>query len=151
MESQRTRRAELAMATKVGDLTLVTAPSPVAPRLRELLVEPFRITGTELPENVLLLAKIIALAFIATGQFRLLSWHFLPFFSSFDKMGSPAVFHWSLVTIFLISATALFYNLRVRCCCLILGGVILVSLMSSRLYFENNRTYCACILILAGF
>lgn len=114
------------------------------------LTDPFRISNTELPDNVLLLVKILTFAFIATGQFRLLSWHFLPFLRFFDRMGPPALFHWTLVSIFLIAAAALFYNLRVRTSCLVLGGVIVVSLLSSREYFENNRTFCACILLLAG-
>ena len=118
--------------------------------VRRVFSEPLRIGETELPENVLLLAKIVALAFITTGQIRLLSWHFLPFLPLFDHLGSPAVFHWVLVTIFLGAATALAYNKHVRICCLVLGGVILISLLSSRVYFENNRTYCACLLILAG-
>ncbi len=139
------------MATRVGDISAPAArPAPSYPRVKALFSEPFRIAGTELPGNVLLLAKIVTLAFIATGQFRLFSRHFLPFLPIFDRLGSPAAFHWSLVTIFLAAAAALFYNAHVRTCCLVLGGVILISLLSSRAYFENNRTYCACILILAG-
>jgi hypothetical protein len=119
-------------------------------RTKLLVSEPLRIRGTELPDNVLLMAKVTTLAFIATGQFRLLSWHFLPFLRFFDRLGSPAAFHWTLVTAFLAAAAALFYNKHVRVCCFVLGGVILISLLSSRAYFENNRTYCACLLILAG-
>lgn len=130
------------------------APAIIASRpaafARFLLTEPFRISNSELPDKVLLLVKVLTLAFIATGQFRLLSWHFLPFLRLFDRMGPPALFHWTLVSIFLIVAAALFYNLRVRTSCLVLGGVIVVSLLSSREYFENNRTFCACILLLAG-
>ena len=119
-------------------------------RLRAFITEPLRVTGTELPANVLLMAKVVTLAFLATGQFRLLSWHFLPFLTFFDRVGAPTVFHWTLVTTFLGAAWLLFYNRYVRICCLVLGGVILISLLSSRTYFENNRTYCACLLILAG-
>jgi hypothetical protein len=122
----------------------------IPPWVGRIFSEPLRIGETELPDNVLLLAKILTLAFLATGQFRLFSWHFLPFLPLFDRLGSPAVFHWTLVTIFLGAAAALFYNKHVRICCLVLGGVILISLLSSRVYFENNRTYCACLLILAG-
>ena len=139
------------MATTISDI-----PAPAASRAlpfskaRALLTEPFRIAGTELPDNALLLAKIITLAFITTGQFRLLSRHFLPFVSIFDRLGSPALFHWTLIAVFLLAATALFYNQHVRLCCLVLGGDIFISLLSSRTYFENNRTFCACVLILAG-
>jgi hypothetical protein len=139
----------LAGAVKNPPFPAVIASRP-APRARTLFAEPFRITNSELPDNVLLMAKVLTLAFLATGQIRLLSWHFLPFMRFFDRVGTPAQFHWTLVGIFLAAAAALFYNRQVRLCCLVLGGVILVSLLSSREYFENNRTYCACILLLAG-
>jgi hypothetical protein len=129
----------------------LAAPQINASSLAKMLFfEPLRIAETELPPNILLLAKVLTLAFIVTGQVRLLSWHFLPFLPFFDHLGSPTVFHWTLVTVFLGAAAALFYNKRVSICCLLLGGVILISLLSSRTYFENNRTYCACLLILAG-
>src|SRR6516165_5116807 len=98
MEPQRARTANLAMATIAGDVSAsATSASLSFSRAKGLFSEPFRISGTELPENVLLLVKIITLAFIATGQFRLLSRHFLPFIPVFDRLGSPAVFHWTLV------------------------------------------------------
>ena len=151
MELKRSQDAGLALATSIEVRAVPPTRSPFSlRRARSLISEPLRISNTELPENVLLLAKVLTLAFLATGQFRLLSWHFLPFLRFFDRMGSPAVFHWTLVFTFLAAAAALFYNRHVRICCLVLGGVILVSLLSSRIYFENNRVYCACILVLAG-
>lgn len=62
---------------------------------------------------------------------------------------APALFHWRLIAIFLLAATALFYNRHVCLCCLDLGDIF-ISLLSSRTYFENNRTFCDCVLMLAG-
>src|SRR5215467_2568131 len=117
------------MASGVEKMPSSSDQSMPFSRVRAFLATPLRIDNTELPPNVLLLAKIVALAFIVTGQVRLLSWHFLPFLRVFDGMGSPTVFHWALVVIFLGAALALFYNLHVRTCCLVLGGVILISLL----------------------
>jgi hypothetical protein len=142
--------AELEDITSPATLADPSLSTPGPSRWMAFITEPLRVTGTELPGNVLLMAKVVTLAFLATGQFRLLSWHFLPFLTFFDRLSSPAVFHWTLVTIFLGAASLLFFNRYVRVCCLVLGGVILISLLSSRTYFENNRTYCACLLILAG-
>lgn len=151
MELKRSQDAGLALATRVElQVAPATSSSSSLRRARSLIAEPLRISNTELPENVLLMVKVLALAFLATGQFRLLSWHFLPFLRFFDRLGSPAVFHWTLVFIFLGASAALLYNYQVRICCLVLSGVILVSLLSSRIYFENNRVYCACIFLLAG-
>jgi hypothetical protein len=148
MEPQRTPPADVVLAR--GTIERGHATMSATSRLKLVVSAPLRISGTELPDNVLLMAKVITLAFISTGQFRLFSWHFLPFLRLFDRLGSPVAFHWTLVTVFLAAALALFYNKHVRICCFLLGGVILISLLSSRAYFENNRTYCACLLILAG-
>jgi predicted DCC family thiol-disulfide oxidoreductase YuxK len=129
--------------------SIITAPSLYC-RAKTWVLEPFKVSGTELPDNVLLLAKIVTFTFLATGQIKQLSSHFLPFFPIFDRIGSPAEFHWTLISVFLVAATALFFNRRVRLCCFVLSGVIVISLASSRLYFMNNRTFCACLLFLAG-
>jgi predicted DCC family thiol-disulfide oxidoreductase YuxK len=112
--------------------------------------EPFRVGGTELPDNILLLVKVTTLAMIFTGQVKQFSYHFLPFLRFFDRMGPPAVYHWTLVAVFMVAATALFFNRSVRVCCLVLGFTVLISLLSSRTYFQNGRTFCACIFLLAA-
>jgi predicted DCC family thiol-disulfide oxidoreductase YuxK len=44
----------------------------------------------------------------------------------------------------------LFFTRFSRTACLLLSAVLIVSLLSSRVYFENNRTFCACLLLLIG-
>lgn len=119
-----------------------------APSLDSL--NPFRITGTTLPPNVLLMAKILALVFVLSGQLTLLPERFLPFLSLFDHVGSPEAFRRALQAVFLLAAVALFLNRAVRTNCLILGGVIFVGILASRQYFENNRLFTACLFVLAA-
>ena len=107
-------------------------------------------TRTVLPPNLLLMAKILALCFILSGQIAALPDHFLPFLPVLDKAGSPADFQRLLQATFLLGSVFLVFNIGVRTCCLVLGGVILLGILSSRPYFENNRTFTGCLLLLAG-
>jgi hypothetical protein len=113
-------------------------------------MNPFRIRGTTMQPNVLLMAKIVTLAFLFSGQIVMLSRHFVPFVGFFRHVGSPSAFHLALVIIFLAAAASLFLNRYVRVVCIVLGGVIVISILSSMKYYENNREYSALILILAG-
>jgi hypothetical protein len=96
------------------------------------------------------MAKILALCFLLTGQLGNLPDHFLPFLGIFDYAGSPAFFHRVLQFTFVIAATSLFFNYRVRTSCLVLGAVVLIGILSSRTYFQNNRTFTGCLWFLTG-
>lgn len=118
--------------------------------LHDRSLNPFRIRGTEMQPNVLLIAKLVTIAFLFSGQIVMLSHHFVPFVGFFRHVGSPSAFHLGLELIFLAAAASLFLNRYVRVACVVLGGVIVVSILSSMKYYENNREYAALILILAG-
>ena len=113
-------------------------------------MNPFRIRGTAMQPNVLLMAKLVTIAFLFSGQIVLLSHHFVPFVGFFRHVGSPSAFHLGLELIFLGAAASLFLNRNLRVACIVLGGVIAVSIVSSMKYYENNREYAALILVLAG-
>jgi hypothetical protein len=111
---------------------------------------PFRVTGTELPPNVLLMAKILVICFIINLHWADLPDHFLPFLSIFDHAGPPILFKRLLQVVFFAGALCVLFNYRVRAACLVLGGLMFVAIISSRPYFENNRTYVGCLWLLAG-
>lgn len=111
---------------------------------------PLRVTGADLPPNLLLMAKILALCFFLSGAWANLPDHFLPFLQIFDHAGPPAVFHRTLQIFFLAAATALFLNYRARAACLVLGGLVLIGILSSRPYFQNNLTFTGCLWFVAG-
>jgi predicted DCC family thiol-disulfide oxidoreductase YuxK len=110
---------------------------------------PLRCGGTELPIELLLMAKLIALSLLLTHHVRLLPDPFLPFLPFLDQL-PPQAFQRTLQAIFLISAVALLFNRRARLSCLILGGTILLAVVSSRAYYGNNKTFCGLILFLTG-
>jgi predicted DCC family thiol-disulfide oxidoreductase YuxK len=117
---------------------------------RGVSLNPFKIIGTELPPNLLLMVKVIAICFLLSGQWAELPDHFLPFISLFDHLGSPLVFQHVLRLLFAGASVALLLNRRVRTCCIVLGLVILVAMFSSRTYYGNNRLFTGLIFFLTG-
>lgn len=111
---------------------------------------PFRITGTAMPPNLLLLCKILAVALLATGHVRILPDPFLPFIPGLDGLTDPAIFKGTLQTVVVVAAVALLFNRCVRASTLILGGCVLLAVLSSKAYYGNNKTFVGLALILAG-
>src|SRR4051794_593488 len=102
---------------------------------------PFKIFGTDLPPNLLLMAKLLVLTFFLQRQLPL-SNHFLPFVPWLDRLGSPGMFRGALLAIFAAASLLLFLNIRVRLASLTLGLVIFLSILASRPTFSNNLAYC---------
>jgi len=132
----------MAMAT-------VTALSRASATSDGWWVKPCAIFGSDLAPNVLLMAKLIVLAFLLQSNLPLSS-HFLPFVPIFERMGSPETFHALLVAVFLCGSAALFFNWRVREASLVLGTTILISILASRPTYSNNLAYCGALLFMIG-
>ncbi len=113
-------------------------------------LNPLRCSGTALPPNVLMMAKLIALALLLTNHQRLLPDPFLPFVPGLDELMPGRMFQAVLRAVFLVSAVALLFNRWVRFASFTLGGSMLLGVLSSRAYYGNNKTFCALMLILAG-
>jgi hypothetical protein len=111
---------------------------------------PLRVTGTEMPPNLLLACKLIVVAFVANGQVGRLPGHFLPFFSALDRVGSQPAYRHCLQAAFLLAAVALLLNRAPHVAAGVAGATILLGTISSRIYFENNTEYTGVILLLAG-
>jgi predicted DCC family thiol-disulfide oxidoreductase YuxK len=111
---------------------------------------PFSVSGTAMPENVLLMAKLISVALFLTNQVSLLPTPYLSFIPRLDHLMSGKTFQEILQEVFLASMAALLFNYAVRASSLLLGSSILLGVISSRAYYSNNMTLCALLLILAG-
>jgi predicted DCC family thiol-disulfide oxidoreductase YuxK len=112
-------------------------------------LNPLRCTGTALPPNLLLMAKLVALALLLTGHVRLLPEPFLPFIPGVDAIPGP-LFRGALQTLFVVSALALLFNRSVRLSAVVLGAVMLLAVLSSKAYYGNNKTFCGLLLVLTG-
>src|SRR5262249_18436326 len=111
---------------------------------------PFCITGTPMPPNLLLMCKVLAVALLGTGHVRILPSPFLPFIDGLDQLTEPALFQTGLQTVAVASAVALLFNRWVRASVLVLGSCLLVAVVSSKAYYGNNKTFCGLALVLAG-
>ncbi len=110
---------------------------------------PLRCSGTSLPPNVLLMAKLIALTLLLTHHVRLLPDPFLPFIPGLERLPGAA-FRLALQIVFVASAVALLFNRSVRWSSLVLGLTILLAAVSSKAYYGNNKLFCGAMLFLAG-
>lgn len=112
-------------------------------------LNPLRCGGTALPIPLLLAAKIVALALLLTGHFRLMPDPFLPFLSALDALPGE-VFRFTLQAVFVVSALALLGNQWVRASAFVLGATLLLAVVSSKAYYGNNKAMCGCLLVLIG-
>lgn len=110
---------------------------------------PLRMSGTGLPPQLLLMAKLIAIAYLLRGGIVNLSVPFLPFVPWLD-LAPRAILARGLQAAFLIALAALLTNRRVRTASFVLGAVILVAILASRPYYQNNRMFAGSVLLLAG-
>ena len=114
-----------------------------------LRYNPFRLSNTALPPQLLLLVKLLTLALIGKGYVQHLPQPFLPFLPFFDLI--PGLwFQIALKTAFIVSALLLFINQKIRLSCLLLGSVFLLGTLSSKTYYSNAKFFCGLIYILTA-
>lgn len=128
----------------------VDRPSAVSAGVQRASWNPLTVSGTALPDNLLLATKLVAIAFVLSGQLTDLPNHFLPFLSVLGHLGSPHAFHLALELIFAFAAAVLLVNRQVRTMCLVLAAVLLVGILSSRAYYHNNRLFTGIFFLLAA-
>jgi hypothetical protein len=110
---------------------------------------PLKCTGTDLPVNLTIMVKVLAIVLLVTNHVRILPDPWLPFIPWIGLI--PEVpFQRTLQTIFVVSALAILFNRRVRLSSLVLGSAMLLAVVSSKAYYGNNKTFCGLMLFLAG-
>lgn len=110
---------------------------------------PLKCSGTELPKNLIIMVKTLAIAALVVNHVRILPDPWLPFIPFLDLF-PPLLFQKTLQTLFLVSAIAIVFNRRLRLFSLIIGSTMLVAVVSSKAYYGNNKTFCGLMFLLAG-
>jgi hypothetical protein len=110
---------------------------------------PLRCTRTDLPTNLTVMVKMLAIVLLVTNHVRYMPDPWLPFIPLVDKIPGP-IFQHTLQTLFLCSAIAIVFNRRIRLFSLTLGSTMLLALLSSKAYYGNNKAFCGLMLFLAG-
>src|SRR5690349_24372779 len=101
---------------------------------------PLKFTGTELPTQLLILVKVLAIVVLLVNHVRILPDPWLPFIPGLDRF-PPLLFQRTLQTVFLFSVIAIVFNRRVRLASLVLGSTMLLAVVSSKAYYGNNKTF----------
>src|SRR5262249_49348057 len=110
---------------------------------------PLRFDGTELPTELAILVKVLALVVLLVNHVRILPDPWLPFVHGIDRL--PAIlFQKTLQIVFVVSALALVFNRRIRLASLVLGATMLLAVVSSKAYYGNNKTFCGLMFFLTG-
>lgn len=127
----------MAMSAALSGLTLAS-------------LNPLRCSGTPLPMNVLLAAKLIFVCLLFRGEVFGLPEPFLPLVHPLEHLSHPHVWAYLLRAITLIAGTLLLINRSVRRSAFSIGVAFLFALLANRGYYLNSRFFAACILILIG-
>lgn len=110
---------------------------------------PLKCRGTDLPLNLTVMVKVLALVVLLVNHVRILPDPWLPFIPGLDPI-PPLLFQRTIQGAFLISAIAILFNRRVRLASLVLGATMLLAVVSSKAYYGNNKTFCGLMFFLAG-
>ena len=132
------------MALAHSSEATVIPPRQVAPSWN-----PLKCAGADLPVNLTVMVKVLAIALLFTNHVRILPDPWLPFIPFLDVI-PPALFQRALQIVFMISALSILFNRRVRMSSLVLGATMLLAIVSSKAYYGNNKTFCGLMLLLAG-
>jgi hypothetical protein len=110
---------------------------------------PLKFPTNELPTELLVLIKVLALVVLLINHVRILPDPWLPFVPGIDRL-PPLLFQRTLQTVFVVSALAILFNRRVRVASLLLGSTMLLAVVSSKAYYGNNKTFCGLMFFLTG-
>ena len=111
----------------------------------------FQFEGTRLHPNILLMCKLLVILMTAHHLFFKINDPFVPFIAALDWFNEhPHVFKYSLRAIYVLSAFALLFNIKVRTAAIVTGLVVILSILASKPLFFNHTFICGCALFLAG-
>jgi hypothetical protein len=110
---------------------------------------PLRCTGTDLPMNLAVLVKVLALVLLITNHARIMPDPWLPFIPGIDLL-PPLLFKRTLQVTLTVFSLAIVFNRRIRLSSLIVGSTMLLAIVSSKAYYGNNKTFTGLMFFLAG-
>ena len=112
---------------------------------------PWRLEGSEVAPNILLMCKLLILILMAYKFHFAIQDPYIPFIPALDYFHTiPGAFKSTLLTGFIISTLAIFFNIKIRAACLLLGVVVILEQLASQPAFKNHVFVCGCFFILVG-
>ncbi len=110
----------------------------------------FGCTGSDLPPEVVLLVRLIAIAWLVTGHALLFPRRSVPFFEFLAPLADSPLVGTAALALGAVCAVELVVGKAVRVSALTLGALIFLTTLLSRTFFSNNRLFAAALLVLAG-
>ena len=112
-------------------------------------MKPFQIYGTDLPPNLLLIAKILLLGLLLKGYHNNLPDVFAPIVPIFEGIPAP---YWRrlLKLVVFLGGISLVFNHSVRISCFAIGAVFIVATMSARTEFHNGTFFLGLVFVMIG-
>jgi hypothetical protein len=125
------------------------SPAGAATSAPRLVMEPFRIHGTDIPPNLLLIAKILLIGLVLKGYPADLPDVFAPIVPIFEGIPAP---YWrlGLTLVLFIAGVSLMFNRAVRVSCLAIGAVFILATMSARTAFHNGTFFLGLVFTMIG-
>lgn len=114
-----------------------------------LVRAPFTVDGTDLPPNLLLIAKLAVVALFFKGYHLVLPDVFAPTVPLFEGLPAP-YFRWFLEAGLAVGALGVMFNRRVRACCIVLGLVFILATMVNRAYYRNANFFVGAMFLTIG-
>lgn len=111
---------------------------------------PLRMSGTTLPPNLLMAAKLLILCYFLAGRLSGVPDGFLPFISFLGHFNGSGLYRHVLQAVIAASAVALWINRAPRTCCILIGSTLILAILSSQSYYHNNLLYLGLFFFIAG-
>lgn len=112
-------------------------------------LNPFRVSGTILPPNLLLAAKLLVFSLLWRDYVSALPETWLPLWPALDQL-PPAAVQTGLKATFFVGMLALMSNRFVRTGALLCGVPFLLESVIDRTAFYYSNFFCGCFLVLVG-
>ena len=110
---------------------------------------PLKCAGTDLPMNLTILVKALAIVLLLTNHVQSMPDPWLPFIPGIDLIPG-SLFRRTLQIALVTGSLAIVFNRRVRLASLVVGTTMLLAIVSSKAYYGNNKTFCGLMFFFAG-
>ncbi len=112
---------------------------------------PLVLPATSLPGPLLLMARLVILVLMIRGYaIAYMPGRGVPFVAALEAVGSDASWRRGLTALFLAGATLVFFNLRPRLGCFMVGASLVIGTLIDSAGYANSRLFPGCLLVLTG-
>lgn len=113
-------------------------------------LNPLRCSGTALPPQLLLIAKMIVLGLLLKGYIPKIPGIYIPMWPILDVIPRPELVRFAMQATIGIGGVLLLCNRAVRICAFAIGATFFFAILASRGFYSNARVFTASILMLIG-